>query len=835
RNPDQIALARLLAERAIAGLGEGSKPLRQQLQKVAALDTPEAQREHLNLYARVARFRKAWTNLRMVDFDAMDRAIRDLAATFPTTYSNRDDLLQQLEAYRRSLPELERSLHNGEDAALDRVERIVAFQRETLLSNPLLDFDRLLVIRRKPLGNPRRAKGPNRGMGEFFGLPQQSAWQLDRIRQPYGWENEIAVLSDLRSDARLTTLYRPPTPRLISDIELRFDARKISFSMPGSHYHWQIFEMDADGTDARQITPTDQPDVHNFDGCYLPNGKMAFISTAPLQGVPCSNGIAVAMTYLMDADGTNIRRLCFDQDHNHCPTVMNDGRILYLRWDYTDLPHQWPRILMTMNPDGSGQREYYGSNSYWPNAIFFARPVPNHRTKIVGIVTGHHVGRVGELIVFDPAVGRQEADGVVQRIPGHGKPVEPIIMDKLTIDSWPKFSHPYPLSENYIIVSCKPTPDALWGIYLVDTFDNMVLLKEVEGEALFEPIPLHATPTPPVIPSRIDPTRPDAVVYIGDIYEGKGLRGVPRGTVERLRLLTYSFAYPYKSGGQHRVGTDGPWEPKRVLGTVPVEADGSAMFRVPANLPISIQPLDAQGKAIQLMRSWTTAMPGELVSCVGCHEDLNGVPPARVTKAAMRAPSEIEPWLGPPRGFSFAREVQPVLDQYCVGCHDGNPSDDGTTLCDLRREQGRYVCLAANDPKPVVVEGVGRDELAGSYSGVFEPAFFELRRFVRTGGLESDLHVLPPGEFHADTTELFQMLAKGHHGVELDDEAWRRLATWVDLNAPCYGTWREVLGVERTEEEHQRRLELRELYSDVAQDLEQTLEEQTVEVAYCPI
>jgi len=57
--------------------------------------------------------------------------------------------------------------------------------------------------------------------------------------------------------------------------------------------------------------------------------------------------------------------------------------------------------------------EYTGANSYWPNAMFFARAIPNHSTRIVTIVTGHHEGRVGELFVFDPAKGRHETEGVL--------------------------------------------------------------------------------------------------------------------------------------------------------------------------------------------------------------------------------------------------------------------------------------------------------------------------------------------------------------------------------------------------------------------------------------
>ena len=776
----------------------------------------------LRSYAHNALNKNLHRDLKRINLTALKRAIHDLARTYSNHYTDSDKLLTQLDRYDTRLQDLHKGLDKGGHIAAREIGQILAFQRQVLLSNPLLDFDELLLIKRKPLGPPRRAKAPNRGMGEFLGLPQQSSWQLDRIRQPFGWDNEIVAMTvprGVNDETAMRTLYTPPTPRLISDIDLHFDAHKLLFSMPGSNLLWQVFEMNTDGSVVRQLSPVDQPDVQNFDAAYLPNDKIVFVSTAPFQGVPCSDGIAVAVAYIMDRDGKNIRQLCFDQDHDYCPTVMNDGRILYLRWDYTDLPHQWPRILFTMNPDGSGQREYYGSGSYWPNAIFFARPVPNHPTKVAGIVTGHHVGRVGELVIFDPARGRHEADGVVQRIGGYGQKVDPIIMDKLTIDTWPKFLHPYPLSEKYFLVSCKPTPEALWGIYLVDVFDNFLLLKEMEGYGLFEPIPGRKRVKPPIIPTTVDLTRKDALMYIENIYKGPGLHGVPRGTVKNLRVFSYYFAYPYKSGGQHRVGADGPWEPKRILGTVPVEADGSAFFRVPANLPISMQPLDAEGKALQLMRSWTTAMPGELVSCVGCHEGQNSAPVGQGTVAAQRIPSELQPWHGPVRGFSFKREVQPVLDRYCVVCHNGEERE-GQRPVDLRANQDGYVVFGAQNPKPAFIAATPKSELVQDYAGVFEPSYIALRSLIRVGGLESDLHLLNPGEFNADTTELIQMLKKGHYGVELDATSWERLYAWIDLNGPCHGNWQETVGLERMTPDHGRRLDLRRLYGGSTDDPE---------------
>ena len=482
---------------------------------------------------------------------------------------------ERLKKLERSISEAIAGFDRNSLAAYETVEGILkeydALQREALLANPLLDFEELVLIKRLPNGDPRRALGTGYGVAEYIGMPRQSSKCTPGIEQPFAWDNEIAAMSVARPEAPLRTIFHSPGKRLINDIDLHWDADRLLFAMPGTHDKWQVFEMGCDGQNLRQLTPTDHPDVHFYDPCYLPSGDIAFVSTAPLQGVPCNAGVIVGMMYQMDGHGGNIRQVCFEQDHSYCPTVLNDGRILYLRWDYTDTPHVWNRILFSMNPDGTGQREYYGSNSYWPNSVFFARPIPGHPSRIAGIVTGHHVGRVGELTIFDPEQGTHETSGVVQRIPGYGKKVEPLIEDKLTQHSWPKFTHPYPLSEKYYLVSGKPTEDSLWGIYLVDVFDNLVLLREEEGQALLEPIPLRKTPRPPVIPSLVKKDRTDATVYLRDVYSGPGLKGIPRGSVKKLRVFTYHFGYQQLAGIDHRVGADGPWEVKRVLGTVPVE------------------------------------------------------------------------------------------------------------------------------------------------------------------------------------------------------------------------------------------------------------------------
>lgn len=749
-----------------------------QVQRRKAILSPACAVVALSILLAASGCQGASYALELSDFEAVCRAVEDLQQTFGDAYPVTEDTLATLREARTAFQEKLHAASNGDTTAARQVQAWCDLARTALLANPLLEFDDLLLVKRSE---------------KRLGLPQN--WEGNSSLPLSGFDNEIALLS-LKSGGPLRTLYRPEKDVFVGDLALHWDADRLLFSMPGSNGRWQVHELTLADGQARELTLIHEPDVDNYEACYLPDDAIIFASTAPFVGVPCVTGSShVSNLYRFEAAGNAIRRLTFEQDHNWCPRVMHNGRILYLRWEYSDIPHFASRILFHMNPDGTGQMEYYGSNSYWPNAMFYARPIPGHPTKVVAIVGGHHgVPRMGELVIFDPALGRREADGVVQRIPGYGKPVEPILEDNLVDQSWPRFLHPWPLSEKYFLVSCKPSPDAPWGLYLADIFDNLVLLREEKGVALFEPVPVMSTLRPPALPNRVDLKRNDATVLISDVYTGDGLKGVPRGTVKQLRLFTYHFAYHGMGGQINRVGLDGPWDIKRVLGTVPVEDDGSAYFRVPANTPVSVQPLDENGQALQLMRSWMTAMPGETMSCVGCHESQNTPPPVQIADAARRAPSEIAPWYGPVRGFSFRREVQPVLDHYCVGCHNG--TQEG--LPDFRDLPD--------------VETTPNDD-AYRIGSRFPPAYLALRRHVRGHTMESDLHMLTPLDFHAGTTELVQHLRAGHKNLELDPESWDRIITWIDLNTPAHGTWQEIVGCEKVDHLRDRRMAMQARYA----------------------
>ena len=738
-------------------------------------------------------------------------AIQNLIDTFGDAYPDGPHYLEAFEAQwavYRSAEDTE-----TQEAALASMYQT---RREAFLANPLLDFGQLLVLQRN-FSNARDVIGGSAGHPDSFSTEVNVS--------PTGWENHIVIVSNFTDDAQTQTVYKPERDIIVRNLDLHFDAEKVMFSSVDENNQWALFEIQVDGKALRQLTPTDWPDVAYFDSCYLPDGRIVTASTASYGALDCVAGTSIMSDlYILEPETQALRQLTFDQVHPQHPTVRNDGTVMYMRWEYSDLAHYFSRFLFTMNPDGTGQRAYYGSGSLFPTAIRHAKAIPGHPTKTVAILGGHHgIGESGRLAIIDPALARAypfrytpesldwaetrpasldihpevlpaEKTGFVQEIPGYGKDVVGNVRDNLVDNVWPHFTHPYPLNDHYFLVSMKRDPESLWGIYLVDIFDNMTLLIETEGAALFDPIPLRPRKRPPVIPDRIDSNSHTATMLIQDIYKGDGLAGLPRGTVKQLRIFAYHFAYS-NTGNHHAVsrGVQGPWDVRRILGTVPIESDGSAYFEVPADTPISIQPIDKEGRALQLMRSWTVGMPGERVSCIGCHEDMNQSPPDTPGLAFRQEPRQIEPWLGPPRPYSYEFEVQPVLERHCVGCHN-------------QQEPGGGLSFARNDLSYDGPAGIPERRQVPDTSREVEESFDNLNPYARRPGPESQLMMHVAMEFHALTSPLVQMLEKGHYGVKLEREDWERLYTWIDLNTPFYGRWNppEARGHDQAE----RRIEL---------------------------
>lgn len=730
--------------------------------------------------------------IKWVNPSALRNYINDMKVTRGMDVTLLETKLSRIETL---LPTVDSALKGDKvtEAVLRQAKELLVLKREIVLANPLLDSAKIVVTRYR-LGNKAR-----KAMGPSLGTAPANYNSLFSSRRR-GYDAEIVELSGLRGQVQSRTLYKPAIDAPISDVQLHWDANRILFSSLDSARRWQIYEIGIDGKNLHRKINSVEPDLEFCDANYLPDGKVVATTNIGYNGVPCVHGDDVVANLVSYHPETGeLRRLTFDQDGNWSPVVMPNGRLMYTRWEYTDLTHYFSRFVMHMNPDGTENKALYGSGGYFPNSVFDMKPLPMSGNRFIGIITGHHgISRSGRLIIFDPAKGRKEEKGMVQELPFSQRPIVPIIKDELVNGVWPQFMKPYPLDDKYFLVACKPYADALWGIYLVDVFDNLTLLAAYEREGLTAPILLQKTPVPPVIPSKVKPGHKEATVFIQDIYEGEGTQGVPRGTIKALRLFTYEYPYILAPSDHDAQGIQSGWDIKRVLGTVPVEEDGSAIFTIPANKPISIQPLDEHGAAIQWMRSWLTGMPGEIVSCIGCHENQNTIPIPKRTIASTITPHPIQEPEGGVRPFTFRLEVQPVLDRNCISCHDGEK-----VKLDFRKDQ------MVTYKRGVLTKLVR----------YYDQSYLNLHPYVYRQGPESDIYVLRPGEFYANNSELIRILEAGHHGVTLSDKDWRTLYTWIDLNAPYFGAFTQLdLKKEAPENQVQRRMELAEKYSGVKVD-----------------
>ena len=701
-------------------------------------------------------------------------------------------------AYGAKLQALEKLCAQGSNAS---AEEIVKLKREILLSNPLLDNAKVIVGRYKIGDKARSVMAPSLGT-------QNNNWSNQSSSSRSGFDAEIAELSNLRGDVQSRTIYKPEHSTSVTDLLLHWDGERILFTAADKNKRWGVYEVNRDGSGMHKVIKSEEPDLEFFDAAYMPSGRIIAMSNIGYQGVPCVNGSDQVGNMISYEPSTGaMRRMTFDQDANWHPRVMNNGRLMYVRWEYTDLTHYYSRFVMHANPDGTETKALYGSGGWFPNSIFDVQPLPGGANTFVGIISGHHgVARSGRLILFDPSMGRKETKGMIQEMPFSKREIIPIIKDELVNGVWPQFIKPYPVSDKYFLVTAKLTEESLWGIYLVDVYDNMTLVAEFEGEGLINPIIVNKRPTPPIIPDRIKPNDKEATVFIQDIYQGEGLPGVPVGTVKKLRVFAYEYTYVTSESDHIAQGIQSGWDIKRNLGEVDVEPDGSAIFKIPANTPVSFQPLDEEGRAIQWMRSWVTGMPGEVLSCVGCHEDQNSLPMPKRVMASTKAPAQLQTPEGGVRSFTYQLEIQPILDRNCVACHNENGAKPdfrgGITDIDVRdAQQGSYSTPARRAES-------GRLDLTQSY--------LNLHPYVNRQGPEADIYVMKPYEYHASTSELVRILKAGHHGVELTDKEWRTLYNWIDFNAPHHGRFVHNMVWYCDTDQYTRRIELANKYANGA-------------------
>jgi hypothetical protein len=665
----------------------------------------------------------------------------------------------------------------GDDAERRTLhEQVKALRREIILSHPVLDFERLLINKRPPPGFSHQS---DQYLGRYSGLG-----------------DGLVVLDDWKTDPRPTALLSdklPPGSVLHPD--LSFDGRRVLFSYcdhsqpDPSLRRFFIYELQLDGGGLRQITGTAADPLEGFenrqtvliedwDPCYLPNGQIAFISTRNQGGVRCHHGGRYCPTYTLyrsNGDGSEIVPMVFGEANEWDPSVLHDGRIIWTRWDYINRHDTIYQSLWTIRPDGTGTAHFYGNYTRNPCSIAEARAIPNS-SKVVATATAHHSYTAGSIIVIDPQVG-QDGDAPLER-------VTPEIPFPET-EGWGQkaAATPWPLNEDLFLVAYSLEPHAHQGgknsanayaIYLVDTLGGRELIYRDPEQSCFAPIPIRPRPAPPVLPSSLaeNADTPTGVFQVSDVY--CSTQPIPRGSIRQLRVLRMypqpTIRVPDRSATLFET-------PKQVLGTVPVNQDGSVAFRAPAGEPLMFQLLDENGMAVMSMRTFVYLHAGETSTCVGCHEPRHSGPVPIPLSPELQV-RQITPSVGPQYagGLSFARTVQPVLDRHCIGCHG------------LEQTEGQIDLLGSMDTGPLKL---GTVRASAAY-----------RSLTQKPGLVSIAHrnqetaFSVPKDYYAHAGRLAQLLLAGDDNHEplggpagADPEGFQRIVDWLDTNAEFYGDY----------------------------------------------
>lgn len=675
------------------------------------------------------------------------------------------------------LGELARKAGTGElplDACRRVYQSVRWLKRRIALSNPRMDFDRLLFCKRVPTSYSHLVM-------QYYGWRARPGGGLFVLERP-GWSLECRdILGGRLADGNVLE------PRL------SYDARRIVFSfvrcsgkplepqrvtndLDDGFYHVQ--SVNVDGSGLTQLTGGRFDDLMPT---WLPDGGIAFCSTrrrgyARCFGAQFSPRWDVYTLHRMQADGSGLRTLSFHDTNEWFPAVSNTGHILYARWDYIDRDAVTHQNLWASRPDGTNPVALWGNATSSPHCTFQIQPIPGS-TKIVFTASAHHSITAGSIALVDPSVnnnGQAAIERITPEIP---------FPEAESRDIREYYAAPWPLSEKYFLVAYSPKPlvwepgandaDAL-GIYLLDKFGNRELIYRDPTIGSTNPCPLVPRPVPPVLPSMLpDDAPPVGEMILADVYQGLG--DCEPGSIKELRIVQI-FPKTTPVANSPPIGLAKEENARAILGTVPVEPDGSARFLVPARKPILFQALDADGFAYQTMRTITYLQPGERVTCVGCHENRMSAPVPKDILALDRPPSEIDPGELGGRPFSYASVVQPVLDRHCVSCHGGEKTEGDVDLTGAPHQglSRSYWALCSD-----------RDFWAGGTN----PQNAAEALVPRFGG-RNQIQVTPPGGLYgARGSRLMKLLRAGHYDVRLSPQELRHVAAWIDLNAVFYGAY----------------------------------------------
>jgi len=669
--------------------------------------------------------------------------------------------------------------------------------------------------------------------GILFSTRRSPVWQ-HCVAQYFGWEQnaggDVHVLTAPGRSLKTRNLTAGKFPSgAFLEPSLSFDADKFLFSFvetkghipwnetklneeDTNHHFFHLWEMDVNGNGLRQLTNDRYEDLMP---CYLPDGDIAFMSTRRKSMSRCfgrsySIRWQAYTLFRMKPDGSNLTQLSWNDVSEWFPIPSNDGEILFARWDYIDRDAVRHQNLWSMRPDGTNPHAVFGNETMNPQCAFQIRPVPGSR-KIACIASAHHCVTGGPLILIDPSIDENSEVAVTHVTPGHYAEIDmPIPGDHSPAAANDWYNSPWPYAEDLFLVSWSrhdlmyqaawPNPDFALGVYVLAADGRREVLYRDGRLSANAAQPLVARKRPPFWQSQIDAklaAEGKGEVFISDVY--CGLKNAAKGSLKEVRVVqvfprTQPDQYdPYIGGGGHE-------NARAVLGSAKVEEDGSARFHVPAQKPILFQVLDEKGYAWRTMRSSTSLMPGEHVSCVGCHEPKReAAASAKNLSIALKKPPQklaSTPVSGRPWGF--VENVQPIFDAKCISCHGDEKSAAGIPLtrtmdprCDANFTHA-YACLFFNDkPKP------GRQVTYGKIDN------YTKRHHVFADGHKADMipcygkyntvQTTPegPGRNALGSGLVDHLTRHPKHKDLLTDAEMRMIATWLDLNATFIGCYEE--------------------------------------------